>query len=470
MAPDNRAAPSLRRALLAWLVLPLVVLVPLATAMLYGLAVRPAMDSLDRALTDTGVALARILETRDGRVALPLSEQTDRALRADLIDEVVFAVGDGQGGRLAGDPALLALGPALAPGDWRFFDGVLHRRAVRVAAHGAPCGEPVRACAILVAESLGKRSTAERAVLLAALGVTVLLAACFTLLALWAVRRGLRPLSLASGEIEQRSLQRLDPLDLHTLPREVAPFGAAINDLFGRLRVAAAAQRAFVDDAAHQLRTPLATLLAESAQALDQPHPPALHPALLRLHAAAERGARLVRQLLTLARSEGAALERQAQGASVDLAQLATEAAPDWLRPSLAAGQDLGFELQPAPVAGDALLLRELMGNLVHNAQQHAGPGARVTLRTRVEGTLVLLEVEDDGPGMAPEDMARAWDRFHRGRAAAGQGTGLGLAIVRDIARVHGAQATLHPGPQGRGLRVRVAFAQAEAQAVAWLS
>jgi two-component system sensor histidine kinase TctE len=83
---------------------------------------------------------------------------------------------------------------------------------------------------------------------------------------------------------------------------------------------------------------------------------------------------------------------------------------------------------------------------------------------------LAVLEVEDDGPGMAPEDMARAWDRFHRGRGAAGQGTGLGLAIVRDIARVHGAQATLHAGPQARGLRVRVAFARADAQAVARLS
>nr|WP_145546357.1 sensor histidine kinase [Variovorax boronicumulans] len=453
-------APSLRRTLLVWLLAPLVVLVPLATALLYLLAVQPAMDSLDRALTDTAVALAQILEQRDGQAALPLSAQTAHALRADLVDEVVFAVGDGQGRLLGGEHALLAQDPHLAQGDWRFFDGVLRGKPMRMVAHGAACG--AQTCPILVAESLGKRDAAARAVALAAAGVSLLLALCLALLAWLAVGRGLRPLQQASQELERRSLQQLDPLPLRQLPREVAFFGTALNELFGRLRQAVASQRSFLDDASHQLRTPLAVLLSESAQALEQPHPPELHARLQRLHAAAERSAHLSHQLLTLARAEGAALERRGQTARIDLARLVTEAAADWVRPALAAEQDLGFDLQPALVQGEAWLLRELLGNLVHNAQQHASRGAQVTVRTRTEGDDVWLEVEDDGPGMDAADQARAWDRFHRGRGASGPGTGLGLPIVQHIAQLHAGAAQLQPGPSGRGLSVRVRLPRAD--------
>ncbi|MFT3720259.1 sensor histidine kinase [Pseudorhodoferax sp.] len=463
----ERAAPSLRRTLMGWLALPLVALVPLAAALLYWLAVQPALDSLDRALTDTAVALADILEERDGRAVLPLSAQTAHALRADLVDQVVFAVGDAQGALLAGDAALLALAPRPARGTWRFFDATWQGQAVRVVAHGAACG--AHGCAIVVAESLGKRNAAARSVALAALGVSLLLAVCLLLLAWVAVERGLAPLRQASRELERRSLQQLDPLPPRLLPQEVAFLGTAIDALFERLRTAVGAQRAFLDDASHQLRTPLAVLLSESAQALEQPHPPALHARLQRLHAAAERSAHLSHQLLTLARTEGAALERRLQRRPLDLAQLVTEAAPEWVRAALAAGQDLGFALQRAPVLGEAWLLREAVANLVHNTQQHAGRGACVTVRTGVEdGDWAVLEVEDDGPGMDEADRARAWERFHRGRGASGPGSGLGLAVVRQVALLHGGDAALRPGAAGRGLCVRLRLPRA-AEAVAGL-
>jgi two-component system sensor histidine kinase TctE len=424
----------------------------------YRLAVRPALDGLDRALTDTAVALTGILLLRDGEATLPLSEQTMRALRADLVDEVAFAVGNPRGDLLGGDEALLLQKPPLRAGEWQFFDTRLRGMDMRVAAYGADCGGPGRVCSVLVAESLGKRQAAERAVALAALAAASLLAASLCLLALWAVRRGLQPLQQASAEIASRSLQRLDPIVPDAVPREAASFVDALNDLFARLRVAAQAQRAFVEDAAHQLRTPLATLLVESEQALSQPHPAELKPTLQRLHRAAERGAHLTQQLLTMARAEGAVLQADGPPADVDLAALARDAAEDWLPPSLAADQDLGFDLQPAPVSGHALLLREMMGNLVHNAVQHAGRGARITVRTRCLAGRVLLEVEDDGPGIAPGDRARVWDRFRRGSGAQGAGTGLGLAIVRDIARLHGGDALLEPAPGGRGLVARVSL------------
>lgn len=454
--PFARTRASLRWALLAWLTLPLLVLVPLAAAVIYGLAVRPALESLDRALTDTAVALNGMIEQREGQPVLALSEQTRRALRADLIDDVSFAVGDGQGTLLGGDASLLSLARPVAAGAWLFFDTTLKDKPVRVAIHGAACGPAARVCPVLVAESLGKRRDAEHAVAVAALAAAMLIAATLVLLALLAVRRGLRPLREAATQIESRSLQRLEPIDIDGMPREVVPFVAALNDLFARLREASAAQRAFVENASHQLRTPLATLLSESSQALEQPAPPELRATLERLQGAAERGAHLSQQLLTLARTEGARIEGGRSPSRVDLADLAADAADDWLRPSLARRQDLGFELEAAPVLGDALLLRELIGNLIHNALEHAGHGARVTVRTRVGPEGAVLEVEDDGPGLPAEERTRVWARFQRGRHAGGTGSGLGLAIVHDIAQVHRGRAELLEGAQGRGVLARV--------------
>ena len=166
--------------------------------------------------------------------------------------------------------------------------------------------------AVMVAETLRKRDAAERAVLLAALVGASVLALSMVALAMMAVNRGMRPLRRAAADVATRSPDRLEPIDERAVPREVVAFVSALNDLFSRLREAAAAQRAFIADAAHQLRTPLTVLRIEASQALALPHAESLRPTLERLHAAAERGARLAQQLLVLAARwpvQGVALE-----------------------------------------------------------------------------------------------------------------------------------------------------------------
>jgi len=456
---DTGRAPSLRRVLLVWLLLPMALLVPFTAALIYALALRPALDGLDRALTDTAVALAQIVEVHGDRATLPLSAQTARALQADPVDQVFFAVGDAQGQLLGGLPALLQLGTVLPRGHWRFFEATLAGQPVRVAVHAVGCGPAAtQVCTILVAETLGKRQAAQQAVLLAAVAGALLLALPTLALAWLAVSRGMAPLRRAATDVGSRAPHQLAPIDTRAIPGEVVPFVQALNTLFGRLRDAATAQQAFIADAAHQLRTPLAVLRVEAEQALATPHPSALRPVLMRLHAAAERGARLAQQLLVLARAESSATDPACLAKPVDLAQLARDSAPHWLPPSLRAGQDLGFDLAPAWVMGDALLLSELLGNLIHNAIEHAGRGARITVRTGVLDSGALLSVVDDGPGLTDAEHAVVWQRFRRGQAARGTGSGLGLAIVQDIARLHGAHAALGSGDGGRGLRVSVTF------------
>jgi len=449
--------PSLRRTLLVWLLLPLVVLIPLTAALIYELASDPALSALDRALTDTAVAISQIIELHDNRATLPLSEQTARALRADLVDETVFAVGDADGRLLTGPAALLGLAPAIRADDWRFFETVLDGKPVRVAVHGMHCGDAGRVCEIVVAETLGKRSAAW-------VGAAVL-ALPLVILAMLAVNRAMRPLNRAAAEVESLTPQRLEPVEAHGVPREALGFVHALNRLLARLQHAAAAQRAFIADAAHQLRTPLAVVRVEAAQALATPHPEDLHPNLERLHAAAERGARLAQQLLALARAEGMALASTQRAQALDLSRLAAGVADRWLQPSLDAGQDLGFDLRPARVDGHAVLLEELLGNLIDNAIEHAGPDVRVTIRTWTDGDgNACLAVEDDGRGVPGEAPELLWQRFRRGHDAGGTGSGLGLAIVADIARLHGASATLEAGEAGRGLRVVVRFARGAAE------
>ncbi|WP_348753656.1 sensor histidine kinase N-terminal domain-containing protein [uncultured Aquincola sp.] len=457
--PPNEAQPTLRRTLLVGLLVPLLVLVPLTAAVIYRLALIPALDGLDRALTDTAVALSRIVQLDADGVTLPLSAQTARALQADLVDRTVFAVGGPDGRALGGEPALLALAPPLPAGQWSFFDAQFGADSVRVAAHAIACGSPERVCAIVVAETLGKRHQAERAVVLASLAGATVLALVLVALAMLAVARGLRPLQRAAAQVASLSPAALAPVDTRGVPREVVGFVHALNGLLARIRDAGIAQRAFIADAAHQLRTPLAVMRVEAAQALSTPHPEAQQPMLERLHAAAERGARLAQQLLSMARTESFALDPQQQPVQpVDLRPLIADAADRWLEPSIEAGQDLGFELQHAVVQGHPVLLEELVGNLVHNAVAHAGRGARITVACGVDGDMPWLSVEDDGPGVPEDERPLLWQRFRRGREAGGTGSGLGLAIVADIARLHGAQAELQAGAGGRGLKVLVRF------------
>ena len=451
---------SLRRTFVLWLTLSLAGLIPLAAAMIYGLVLTPALDLLDRSLTDTAVALSQIIEDQQGQITLPLSEQTAKALSTDLVDETVFSAADPAGHLLAGHAELAALAPAtLGPGAWRFFDGKLMGRSVRVAAYGFPCASAGRVCPVLVAETLGKRTAALRAAVLGAAAGALALALPLAALALLAINRVLHPLQRASDAIGRLSVQQLRPIDASSMPSEVAGFVQTLNGLLARLRQAAGAQQAFVADAAHQLRTPWAIVRVEASELLASEHPAALQPALERLHLAAERGSRLAQQLLSLARAESAALEARPLLQRIDLRELAADSADRWLAVALQAGQDLGFDLEPASVDGHPVLLDELLGNLIHNAIEHAGRGAKVTVRTRTLGPITELSVEDDGPGVSTEEREALWQRFHRGRGAGGTGSGLGLAIVADIARLHGATAAIDEAPAGAGFIVRIRFA-----------
>jgi two-component system sensor histidine kinase TctE len=308
---------------------------------------------------------------------------------------------------------------------------------------------------VLVAETTNKRVRAAREFLLTSM-LPGLLIALATLVIVWfGVKRGLWPLARLSEELKARSPRDLRPIDAAAAPEETRALVSALNGLLEELAQAARNQQRFLANAAHQLRTPLAGLQAHTELALAQPIPESCRVHLEQVHQATIRTARLANQLLALARAEPGG---RGSASDVNLRSVVEGEADAWVHQALARDVDLGFELDTAPVKGDALLLREALANLVHNAIQYSTRGGRVTVRTGQRGGESFAEVEDDGPGIAPQERERVLERFYRVPGTPGTGSGLGLAIVREIAGGHGARIELAEGAGARGCRVALTF------------
>jgi two-component system, OmpR family, sensor kinase len=281
------------------------------------------------------------------------------------------------------------------------------------------------------------------------------------------LRLSLRPLHAASSEVTLRSPTALAPLDAGQQPREIQPLIHAINDLMQRLKTAFEARQRFVADAAHGLRTPITALRLQLQlfERSNDPQTSAMHVGQFKVGVA--RAQRLISQLLDLSNIDrGPAAPRLAR---IDLSEVAIAVASTFIDAADECGIAFGLDTQRGSwVQGDRTQLSLLLSNLVENALRYTPRGGIVDAEVRCEGgEKVILEVNDNGPGIAAEERAKVFDRFFRGDTAAvhAEGSGLGLAIVKAVAEQHGAEVSLHDAPLcGRGLRVRVCFAQADAR------
>nr|WP_217283667.1 ATP-binding protein [Aquabacterium terrae] len=322
---------------------------------------------------------------------------------------------------------------------WRSFGVAARDRVIQVA-------QPVRIRQRLAANA------ALRSVL-PLVAVTPLLAAALW----WLIAHSLQPLSRLAKDVRGQAAERLAPVNANGLPDEVEPLVVALNGLLERLGQAFDSQRAFVADAAHELRSPLTALKLQAQLVRRAPDEAARHAALDALVAGVDRATRLVEQLLTLARQE-----QPAEQQTVVLAPLARQVLADLGPQAQARGSTLQLDAdEQAAVRGDAASLAVLLRNLVDNALRYAPAGGEVRVELKREGRGVLLRVDDSGPGIPEAERERVFERFVRGSSASAEsGSGLGLAIVRSIAGRHGARLQLAQAPLG-GLRVELTFAQA---------
>jgi len=452
LSSQSQRTNSLRQTLLAWL-LPGVALLLVASGFSsYYIASINATEAYDRSLLNLALGLANQAQVHNGKLYFELQTQARQILLTDKYDEIRYAVYGPHGRLFSGEDGLFPERGYSAENfsdGHLFFDSVFKGKPVRGVILIAPVegGE----LTVLVTETLAKREMQVGDILLSVLVPELILFAATIALVMHGVGAGLRPLESLRAQLSKRTPADLQPVGEEGVPIELRPLVREIDSLLDRLAAALDAQRHFVSDAAHQLRTPIAALQAQLESTRLEMNDVRLDVSL----ASVRRLIRLVNQLLALARAEpgGVLMEK------VDLRALIESEAETWLRQAIDAGVDLGFELADVAVSGIPLLLREMIGNLVDNALRYTPPGGSVTVRLGGAGGVVFVVVEDSGPGIPPDQRAAVFERFFRGDRAGG-GCGLGLAIVRRIADQHAADLELGESREG-GVAFWVRFASA---------
>ncbi len=327
---------------------------------------------------------------------------------------------------------------------------VLGRESWRVfAAQGAE-GDVL----VYVAEQMASRAEILQAVLRGSLVPLALVLPLLGLATWWAVRSSTGPLRKLAGDLRARSPQSLQPVAAHDAPAEVQPLVQSLNGLLGRIAELLETERRFTADAAHELRTPIAAIRAQAQVALAEADPAGRRRALLATIAGCDRAARLVDQLMTLARLEASGA---AQEAEMDLAEVVRSAVAEVVPQALDKHQRIDFRPEgPCHVQGDAALVGVLVRNLVDNAVRYSPAQAQVRISLVQDENGARLRVEDSGPGMDPADSQRLGERFFRVMGTGQPGSGLGWSIVRRIAAAEGAQVSVSRSRDLGGLAVEV--------------
>lgn len=456
-----RKPQSLRGQLLLRLTLPLMAVVVLDAAASYWVALHYSDLAYDRWLHDSAKSLAQEVKTQKDRVTFELPPIAVEVFRWDAVDKTFFKVESRAAGFMAGDrnlpsPKIEALDEEQA----YFSDGEIQGNRVRVVSVLTAPTASTDEVLVSVAETLNKRRSMMSEILMAVLLPQFLLV-FVTVLHIWrGVDHGLAPLRDIAGIIARRSAWELTPIPDSGVPLEVRSLTRTINALLQSLSYAMSTQRRFIENAAHQLRTPLAGLKLQAERALRADDLAAMRPALAHIKNAADRVARLSAQLLTLARSESS-LQGEREFRPLDLAALTRECCMDWAPKALERGMELEFEAPDIPLRtlGDETLLREAIGNLLDNAVRYGREGGQISVKLTA-GPEATLTVEDDGPGIPGGEIEKAFERFYRIPGSPGDGCGLGLAIVKEIADLHRADARIGVGGFGQGLRVELVFGE----------
>lgn len=422
----------------------------------YWLAWQYTQHVIDRSLAELATAISKQVQLAgpNARSTVPPLAQ---AMFSDPSDDLVYRISDGEH-EIAGEPALPLFGTRVSEQRAAFvFEAQYAGKHVRVAQVRVMqnVGNPI---IVEVAQPLRHRYRIAAEFLVAIMMPLLLL-----LLAGWGivwrvVNQQLNPLTVLADSLNKQTHMSLEPVDETYVPVEIQPLTSAMNALLVRLKSALEAQRKFIADAAHQLRTPLTAVKLHAEQAAGARDPSQTLVAVREVRAAADRAVRLSNQLLSLARAEPGA--QTARFTELDIAVLAFETGAEWVPRALAAHVDLGFQRlddpsndKPLLVRGNAVLLREVIANLLDNALKYL-PSARVTgANVTVSVTeasddqgvrYAEIAVEDNGSGVPVALQADLFKRFFRGDrhdaadTSVDAGAGLGLAIVHDIMSLHG--------------------------------
>lgn len=445
---------SLRRRLLVRLFGPLSLTLIFGALGTIWLARHIASVVYDRWLYDAAMTLAQQI-THDGeRSILDLPKAAKEMFEFDSIDEISEEVRSLKHGVMLHNADFPLPPGGLALNTPYFYDGRIGPRQVRIVA--VRLQYPNDEFLIQVAQTRRKHDSIIEEILRYAVPLLALVLMLAGVVVWLAVDSGLKVIDRLTRNLDRYEPEKLAPLDkAEGVPTELEPLLNALDQLIARVANSQDVQQRFIANAAHQLRTPLTTLQVQTERAVREPDEARRAEAFTHILTAVRRARHLTHQLLTLARSE-----QSMPMTPVDLAELAREELERWADAAIARHMDLGYDGPDAGVwvLGSAVLLRELIGNLVDNAIRYGQSGGRVTLS--LQSSPVLLAVDDDGPGIPAQERPLVLERFYRGQDGSGDGCGLGLPIVKEIAARHGAVLRILDHPRGRGTCIEIAFAQ----------
>lgn len=445
-----RISSSLRLQLLAWVVLPLAALaaVNLWTSQRNALATADLVT--DRMLVGSARAIAEQVAMADGVLDATVPPAAIEMFDTGDRDSVYYRVETAGGRLLTGYPDM-PTAPQEASIEAAYRDHPLRLLTLSHAVIGAGADSPIK---VTVGVTLAGHDTMVKRLWLNAFAQQLALVAIAGVFVLLGLRRGLAPLIRLRDAVRSPDRSDLDPVEIHDAQTEIRPLIDALNAYMERVRAQMAAQRRFIANAAHQLRTPLALLSTQASYALRENAAEKRQEALVALQASSGKLARLAEQLLTLSRAEPGS--RRPRADRIDLTEAARQVLEAHAPAALARNIDLGLEeAGPVPVVGDGTMLREMIVNLVDNALRYSRAGGSATVKLAAMNSNALLTVSDDGPGIPAEEREHVFERFYRVAGSSEEGSGLGLAIVREVVENAGGSVTLGDAVSG-GLKVEV--------------
>jgi two-component system, OmpR family, sensor histidine kinase TctE len=469
----NLERRSLFAEILDWMLVPLLLVWPLTIILTYGVAEGLSQQPFDRVLEDQVQALSRQVKWEGDTSFVNLPSAARNILRADDTDQIFFQIRNQKNRIISGDPDL----SFPEEEDGKRLQVVLFRsedmvdKKIRIAHMwvAPPSGDldSSRWVLVQVAETLGKRTQLATEIIKGMILPQFIVLPISVLLVWFGLSRGIRPLNTLQQRIQLRKPDDMSPIPLSQVPEELSPVVMSFNNLLLRLEHNMQVQKRFVADAAHQLKTPLAGLRMQAELAHSAVNDAERSNSLNNITRGTRQATRLVNQLLALARAEALT----AQGATnplpkqrLDLSELVREVTLEWIDDALMQGHDLGLEAdEPSWILGNAVLLKEMVKNLIDNALTYTPAPGTITVRVSQTEQATFLDVEDTGPGIPVSERETVLQPFYRVLGTGKDGSGLGLAIVQHTVFQHGAQLVLKDNPRAmgaQGLLVSIRFEQ----------
>jgi len=458
---NSRILSSLRVRLLLWLLVPLGVLAGLNIWFAYREARNTATMVQDRLLLGSARIIAQQIQFDDGVLEVAIPPAALELFHSSDQDRVYYRIASPKGVLLSGYAELPAPPSVLRPEESLHFSAVVRDQPVRVVAYAqpvfaAPDEGPV---VIEVAQTYQSHRKLVQQIWTTSLRQESWMLALVAILAWISLRGGLKGIVRLGDKVRERTPGSLEPLDPGPVPQELEPLVGAINGYVQRLDAQMAVRSRFIANASHQLRTPFTVLQTQVNFGLRSPAPDQKDEALKAIFQGVRHGTRLVNQLLSLSKAE-AGVQHPRPPVSVNLVDLVQRVLEEQAALAQAKDIDLGLDLQTERVEllASSSMLHELLANLVDNALRYTPPRGMVTVSVRRVEELVVLRVEDNGPGIPPGDQTRVFERFCRLHDDDTPGCGLGLSIVQEVALALGAEVQLSDPPTDTGLVVTLVF------------